>query len=454
MVELRNGGIMVSSLRDFIKEIEGNEDVLIIDDEVDWDLEATSYLWRLEERNEYPVVIFKKIRNLKGKISRHPLVVNIFATRERCARIFNTTIEDVAKKYAQLENNPKKPVFVEPKNAPVKEIVVKGKKVDLRDFPILKHHEKDAGPYITAGVHIVKHPEYGYNAAILRNQYKGPNKLGLFLVPGRHTDIYFRDYERRGSDMPVAIVIGHHPRFYFGAQTIQEISVDEYEIIGGVMESSLRLTSSETLGKDFLIPADAEIVLEGRILAGVREEEGEFGEYPKYYGPKVQDGYVIEITAINMRRDAYYMDVFPGHNDHLILGGIPVEGRIFDAVKMIVPGVKNVHLPVSGCCRFHCYVQIKKTNDSDGRNAILAALSAYPVIKHVIVVDEDIDIFNDSQVMWAIATRVQLAKDTIIIPRCPKAGLDPTSENNSSDRGGIDATQPLGSNMETLKKPE
>lgn len=445
---------MMISLRDFIREIEDSEDVLIVDDEVDWNLEATSYLWRLEKQNEYPVVIFRKIRNLKGKISRYPLIVNIFATRERCAQIFNTTVEDVAKKYAHLENNLRKPVIVESKEAPVKEVIVKGKKVDLRNFPILKHHEKDAGPYITAGVHIVKHPVYGYNAAILRNQYKGPNRLGLFLVPGRHTDVYFRNYEKKGDDMPVAIVIGHHPRFYFGAQTIQEIDKDEYEIIGGVMENSLRLTTSETLGKDFLIPADAEMVLEGKILAGVREEEGEFGEYPRYYGPKVRDGYVIEITAINMRKDAYYMDVFPGHSDHLILGGIPLEGRILDAVKMIVPGVRNVHLPVSGCSRFHCYVQIKKSNDNDGKNAILAALSAYPVIKHVIVVDEDINIFDDSHVMWAIATRVQLARDMIIIPSCPKAGLDPTSENDSSDRGGIDATQPLEVKMETIKMPE
>ncbi|NJE13171.1 UbiD family decarboxylase [Thermococcus sp. LS2] len=438
-------------LRRFLEEMA--DEVLVVDDEVDWNLEATNLLWELENQKKYPIVIFRKVRNLKGRISKYPLVINIFASRQRCARIFNTTMENVSKKYAELEDNQLDPVYVEAKEAPVKEVVIKGKDVDLREFPILKHHEKDAGPYITAGVHILKHPEYGYNAAILRNQYKEPNKLGVFIVPGRHTDIYVRDYEKRGEDIPVVIVIGHHPRFYFGAQTIKGIEEDEYRIIGGVMETPLRVTKSETLGDDFLIPADAEIVLEGKILANIEEEEGGFGEYPRYYGPKTKS-HVIEITAINMRKDAFYMGVFPGHNDHFILGGIPIEAYVYKTVKSLVPNVKNVHLPVSGGCRFNCYVQIKKVNEFDAKNVILATLSAYPVIKHVIVVDEDIDIFDDSHVMWAIATRVQMSKDVVIIPNCPRAGLDPTAGNGASDRGGIDATQPLGLKLETIKMPK
>lgn len=444
-------GELTMDMRRFLEEM--RNEAIIVDDEVDWNLEATNLLWKLENQKKYPITIFRKIRNLKGNISKYPLVTNIFASRERCARIFNTTMENLSKRYAELEDNQLDPVYVRPNEAPVKKVTIKDKDVDLREFPILRHHEKDAGPYITAGVHILKHPKYGYNAAILRNQYKEPNKLGVFMVPGRHSDVYVSDYEKREEDIPVAIVIGHHPRFYFGAQTKKGINEDEYRIIGGVMESPLRVTKSETLGDDFLIPADAEIVLEGKIPANIEEEEGGFGEYPKYYGSKTKS-HVVEITAINMRKDPFYIGIFPGHNDHFILGGIPIEAHVYKTVKSLFPNVNNVHLPVSGGCRSNCYVQIRKLNKFDAKNVILATLSAYPKVKHVIVVDEDIDIFNDSHVMWAIATRVQMSRDVIIIPNCPKAGLDPTARNGASDRGGVDATQPLRLKLETLKPPK
>ncbi len=442
------------NLRDFLKKIRRDRpyDVLEINEEVSSILEPTSILWDLELKGKYPIVIFKAVKNLYGAKSNYPVITNIFALRERCAYILDTTVEELSKKYSELENKPLKPIVVCAKNAPVKEIVKTGNDVDLREFPIIKHHEKDAGPYITAGVCILKHPTYGYNAAILRLQYKGPRKLGVFMIPGRHSDIYFKYFKERGEDMPIAIVIGHHPRFYLGAQTIQPIDKDEYEIISGVMEEPLRLTRSETLGKDFLIPADAEIVIEGKVLVDVEEPEGPFGEYTGYYGPQVRHGRVIEVTAINMRKDAIYQDIFAGHLDHIILGTIPIEARIYRELKRISPSVINVHLPPSGGGRLICYIKVRKSIEGESKNLLMAALSIYPFIKMAVVVDEDIDIFNESKVMWAIATRTKFSEDVIIVPKCQKAGLDPMADG-VSDKLGIDATLPLDRKIEPLKKP-
>jgi 2,5-furandicarboxylate decarboxylase 1 len=432
-------------LRSYLKflEREHPDEILVVDREVDPRFEVTALLQVLENSGKYPVVLFKNVRNLFGAKSKFPVVANLFASRERCAWALGSTKEEVAIEYSKRENQPKKPVIIKEDEAPVKEVVLKGDEVDLRVFPIITHHKGDAGPYITGGVHVVWDDEYRYNAATIRDMYKDPKTLVAFFIKGRHTDIYHTRYEKAGKNMPIAIVIGHHPSFYLGAQTVQSIDLDEYETIGGVMGEPLRLTPSTIFGEKLLIPADAEIVLEGEVLQGVREVEAPFGEYPKTYGREHKDGRVIKIQAINMRRDAIYLDIFPGHRDHYFLGSIPVEGRILSAVKSLVPGAKNVYMPPSGCGRFHCYVQIKKLREGEGKNAILAALSAYEVIKHVIVVDDDVDIFNEEEVLWAVATRSQWHRDLVVIAGARGVPLDPSSIAGFSTRGGIDATKKI-----------
>jgi len=442
-------------LHTFLEELKKDRpyDILEVNKRVDPFLEVSTVLWHLEMANKNLVTVFNSVNNLKGAKSTFKVVTNIFASRDRCAYILNTNPESISQKYGELERKTIEPVIVKPEDAPVKDVVKKDDEVNLSELPIIQHHERDAGPYITAGVCVAKHSTYGYNAAILRLQYKNLRKLGVFMIPGKHTDLYFKCYKESGKDMPIAIVIGHHPRFYLGSQTTQPIEVDEYKVIGGVMGKPLRLTHSESLGKDFLIPADAEIVIEGKVLVDVEEPEGPFGEFSRYYGYQVERGRVIEVTAINMKKDAIYQDIFAGHADHIILGAIPIEAKLLYELRRAYSSIKNVHLPLSGGGRFTCYIQIKKNFEGETKNILLAVLGIHNSIKLAVTVDEDINIFDESQIMWALATRAKFSENIFVIPKCQRISLDPVP-SNFSDKLGIDATFPLDKRMETLKPPE
>jgi 2,5-furandicarboxylate decarboxylase 1 len=168
--------------------------------------------------------------------------------------------------------------------------------------------------------------------------------------------------------------------------------VDDYKVIGGIMNEPLTLVESETWGKDFMVPADAEIVIEGEVLPGVKEMEAPFGEWPGYYGPQ-RLSQVIDVKAITHRKNAMWQDVFVSHRENWVLGGIPKEGEIFEAVRAYVPTVRSVHFPFSGNCRLICYISVDKQEDGDARQAALIALAHCDFLKYVVVVDGDVDPF-------------------------------------------------------------
>jgi 2,5-furandicarboxylate decarboxylase 1 len=240
----------------------------------------------------------------------------------------------------------------------------------------------------------------------------------------RHLWEYYLRAERRDEPLPVACVIGHHPSYYLGNCALTSIEVDEYESIGGIMGEPLRLVASETFGERLLVPADAEMVIEGRILPHERDVEGPFGDFTGYYGPPTESP-VVEISAITHRRDALCMDIFVGHREHALLGAIPKEGSIYRKVQSVVPTVRAVCLPISGTGRFHCAISIEKRAEGEAKLAAMAAFTGSELIKHVIVVDDDIDVYDEEQVLWAVATRVDAAADVAIIDRVKGSRLDP-----------------------------
>jgi 2,5-furandicarboxylate decarboxylase 1 len=199
------------------------------------------------------------------------------------------------------------------------------------------------------------------------------------------------------------------------------------------------------------VPADAEIVIEGRMLPGVREMEGPFGEFSWTLGPAVMNP-VAEVTAVTMRRDPIYLDVFSAHPEHNLIGMVGRESTVFAHVKAAMPAVKEVSLPMSGTARFTAYISMGPSHPAAGRQAALAALAADPIIKLVVIVDDDIDVHSDADVLWAIATRVQPDHDVIVLPDCWVNELDPSAHQpwDRAQRGGmngrwiIDATRPVG----------
>ncbi len=436
-------------LRSFIEmlECEHPEQVVHVTEPVDpAAFEVTAVLRHLELRRKFPLVVFDRPLDLTGASSAFPIATNIYATRERCALALGLAKDDafagLSLEYARREQQRVSPEVVAVGDAPVKEVIRRGDQVDLRRLPIVRHHEMDAGPYIDM-TSVMRDPDTGvYNIAFLRNMYKGPRKLGLHMSP-RHNWQIVRKNEGRDLPTPVAIVVSHHPAFYIGALNVAPFGIDDYWLIGGMMERPLRLTPSLTWGDDFLIPADADMVIEGVVPPNVREVEGPFGEFPGTYGPQ-RVRWVIEVTAIQHRRGAIYQDIFVGHPDNWVMGSFPKEGSLFNRIKGVVPGVRAVHLPTSAVGRFHCYISIDKRVDGESKQAALIALGECDFVKHVFVVDADIDPFREEEVLWAVATRVQADEDVDVIRNVKGNTLDPSQRDDiMSAKMIVDATKPV-----------
>lgn len=435
---------MNKGLNDYLVELEKKKpgDILRITKEVGLEYEVPAILQTLENRKMTPVIICENIKNLKGEKSQIPLMMNLFGHRERIAIALDSTMDMVSLDYAARENSVE-PKIVSKTEAKVKEVIQTGKDVDLYEFPIITHHEMDLGPYLTASSAWVKDPETGWvNCAIIRILVDGPQRLVINFNAARHTNYIVNKYKERGIEkVPMVIMIGHHPAFYMGSQTKK--LTNEPEIIGGIIGEPAELTPSETWGKDFMVPAQAEIVIECEMSTKDLDIEAPFGEYTGYYGGQRLNP-VAKVTAITRRKDAYFLDIMPGHADHFLIDSPMIEAYLYNRIREVVPGTKKVYMPVSGSARLHAYVQVKKSNDAEPKTVIATALSSDYRLKHVIVVDEDVNIFDDAEVLWAVATRSQWDKDLLVIPGIMGTRLDPSANGIITTKGGIDATKPFG----------
>ncbi|MGA3127297.1 MAG: UbiD family decarboxylase [Candidatus Korobacteraceae bacterium] len=433
---------MEKDLQQFIKQLEERRptSVVRITREVGLEFEIPAIVTLMERQKKHAVLIFENVRNLNGGKSKLPVVMNLFGSRERLADAIDSTVPNLALDYIQKEV-PIPPVTVSKADSPVKQLIQTGEAVDLYELPIITHNEMDLGPYFTAGSAWVKDPDSGFiNCAIIRIYVAGPKKLVVNFNAARHMAHIFRKYKERGiATLPMVLVNGHHPAFYMGAQT--KLLVNEPDIIGGVMGQGLEVTPSETWGKEMMVPANAELVIEAEISTQEYDLEAPFGEYTQYYGGQ-RINPVAKVTAITRKENAYYLDIMPGRADHMLLDAPMIEAYLLNRIKAVIPGVTGVHMPVSGGARLHCYIQVKKAYDSDPKTIIATALSSDYRCKHVIVVDSDVDIYDEEQVLWAVATRSQWDKDLVIIPGMLGTRLDPSANDTATTKGGIDATKP------------
>jgi UbiD family decarboxylase len=453
---------MPKDLRFFLDKLrtEAPQEIITIEREVDPKFEVSAILQHLENRGLFPALFFKRVKNMKGKSTDFSLVTNLFATREKCALAFGFPVEksgmEASEEYSGRQLNYIKPEIVSKEEAPVKEVVMKGDNVDLLELPVVTHHEMDAGAYLTTTV-VAQDPDLNgnYNSSHHRMLIRNRNETGIYMSP-RHLWNFYSRAEERDEALPIAQVVGHHPGWYLGSEKILNgIGVNEYEIIGGILDEPLRLTPSEAYGEKLLVPADAEIIIEGEILPHERDAEAPFGEFTGYYGPQ-KWGPIVKIKAITRRRTPIFQNIFVGHADNQIVGGIAKEGGVYKQIQSVIPTVKAVHFPLSGCCRFNVYVSIVKKNEGEPVSAALATLSLFDEIKHVIVVDDDIDVFNEREVMWAVATRFQADQGLNIIKNARGGTLDPSQISRTAGaKMIIDATKPLDrAFQEKLKVPE
>lgn len=437
---------MSKDIRSFLEQVEklASGEVIRIKEVIDpTRFEATAIMEKVFQRRRSPALIFERPKNLKGEIASARVLLNLLGSHRRAEIMFN--LEDVprmelVREYMERENNPIDPLVISPSDAPVKEMVFAGAKLDLRELPILRHFEMDGNPYIDTAV-ITNDRDYGYNASFLRMMYLDRNHTAIHMSP-RHQWTYFQKREEKGESLPIAVVLGHHPAFYTGSLTLAPISADEYKIIGGMLKEPLRVVPSEAFGSDLLVPADAEIIVEGEIVPQQRVVEGPFSEWPGYYGPQ-RLRWVVEVKAITCRRDPYYFCSMSGWLVESNNLGLATEAGLYSAVARVAPTVNAVACVGRGF-RFNVYISIKKRMEGEPVSAALAALAASDYVKNVIVVDEDINPWSLPDVMWAVSTRVQPERDVTIIKNKKGSTLDPsTGHEVATSAMIIDATVPL-----------
>ena len=414
-------------MREFLKVLEEDFKVIKIEKEVSAEYEVAKIL------REHPkdVLIFENVEGYDMKI-----ISGICNTRDKIARGISVTVPEITKRIMKATENP-----IPIKNVEnVKENFNTQKEPDLSKIPVPTYYKKDGGAYMTAGVVIAKDPETGIrNASIHRMLVSGKDKLGIRIVP-RNLYTYYKKAEEMDKPLDIAIAIGMHPATLLATTTSVPITTDELEVANNFHNGNMKLIKCESV--DLNVP-DAEIILEGKILPHEREPEGPFVDLTDTYDV-VRNEPIIKLNKIHYKEDPFYHAIMPAGFEHRLLQGLPQEPRIYNAVLNTVPTVQNVVLTEGGCCWLHAAVSIKKQTQGDGKNVLMAALAAHPSLKHAIVVDEDIDIFDPEDLEYAIATRVKGDDDIMIIPGARGSSLDPCAKpDGTTTKIGVDATKPL-----------
>lgn len=439
---------MPKDLRSFIAELESKhpEEVARVSKAISPRYEITALLTQLERSKRFPLLVCE---NVEG--SDAPVVINAQASRKLMALALECKPEELAATFTERQSRPLAPLEVA--EAPVHEAVKLGEHADLTKVPLLTHYDVNAAPYVTAGIVVAADPDTGVrNTSYNRLMMAGKRELRIFMAVGRHLWTLHNKLEYRNEALPIAVVVGVHPLFSLGAQAFTPSTDDEYAVIGGMMNAPLRVTKAKTV--PIMVPADAEMVIEGRILPKVRREEGPFGEFTGHAVSK-DERQVIEVSAITHRNNYLFQDVHAGYTEHKLMGAVPREAALIKAVRQTVPTVKNVCMPVSGNCRFHAYISIAKRTPGQAKNAICAAFAADMLLKHVVIVDADIDVFDEEQVLWAVSNRFQADKGLVVIPNAQGSELDPSAgPGGVNAKMGLDATKPLAGFPPELRVPE
>jgi 2,5-furandicarboxylate decarboxylase 1 len=428
------------SLRGFVEQTEKIDpaNVLRIKEPVSQQLEMTATVFELDRLNKSPIVIFEKVAGFDM-----PVVTNVAGNRQLLAGCLGTTVENLPTAFRE---RCQKYIPSEIVSKPAwDEVVFEGDEVDLTRLPIPFQFTVDAAPYITAGQLTARDPETGVDTTgFHRLMLKSKNRLGVSLHSRRRMYEYHRRAEARGQSLPAAIVIGTHPLHYMGSMVYAyPPNVRKFDIVGGLFGEPYRLARCGI--EDIEVPASAEIIIEGEILAGVHEPEGPFGEFTGYASFRSTQN-VFVVNRVRMRRDAWFHSVVSGMSrDHILISCITREGEILNALKRNLPNVRAVHVPHKTCGAFLAIVSMKKIAEGEPKMAMLTALGTELYTKQVIVVDEDVDIYDMEDVMWAIVTRVKAEKDILMVPGVKSAIIDPTSDPKTFTvtKMGIDATAPI-----------
>lgn len=397
---------------------------------VDPDGELTAVLDQMEREHNWSAGLFESISGYEG----WRIAGSLFADRANVAAMLGSRPDSLTAELSRRLDDPIEPVIVD--GGPVHENVLPGDSISLDDIPLVLHHERDAGRYISLGLTFVTDPESGQrNVGIYRYMQRDATTLVPSLTSISNIADIFRRQEEKGEPLEIAIVPSASPAMVIAASYRAPLGVDECGLAGSIQGEPVRLVRAKTVNVE--VPAEAEVVIEARILPGERYPEAPFADMSRSYS-RVKQGPLVEVTGITHRNDPILQIAFSGHPDATNMAALSQEVAVFRAVKAATSNVVAVHVPASGY-GFHCYLGIRKAPTVEGRergeqrNAMLAALGAVPQLKLIIAFDADVNVFDDIAVLGALARRFQ-AKDAmtgndrlLVLPNMKGATYDPSS---------------------------
>ena len=420
--------------KDCLQKLEKQGRVKHVKSEVDLIHEVAGIAKKFEG-NE--ILVFDK---LKGQ--NFPLSVGWWWNRDNLASIFDVTAKELpflfADAVSSINSNPVNPIIVE--NPPVQQVVMED--IDLNKIPIPTLALNDGGPYWDICVVIAKDPDTGVrNTSVHRFMVTDKNRMGMLMDVGRHLRDYYERAEAKGEPLEITINNGVHPAYYVAAITpsaAAPIDVDELSVASALLESPARLCKSLTVNVEGI--ADAQLVMEGKILPNVREPEGPFGEVSGYYATR-EDRWVVELSAITHQENPIIHTLLPGKEVWNSVG-LTAEANLFNTLSKQVKGVKNVYISHGGS-HYHAIVQQDAPIKEMAKNTILAAFAAFTPLQMVTVVNSDVNIYDAEDVERAMVTRCRPDKDILIIPKALGHELNPVTDNGISAKMGFDCTYPV-----------
>ncbi len=430
-------------IKPFLEELRSIGDLLTIPTPLDPKYEIAAVLSEMGKK-EAPAVLFEQVKG-----HRLPVVGNLFGTRRRLALALGTEPEKLFEEFPKRLNKEISPVLIQ--EVSPKETFKKGKGLDLTKLlPILTHYERDSGPYITSGVSSARDPETGaIGRGLHRMELRGKDRLGISLLNPPLSEIYEK-YKKKQRKMEIATAIGMDPLIFVAPILKAPVGTDKLSLVGGIRGKAVPIVKTEQV--DLEIPAFAEIVIEGVIDPKGEEEDGVLGESSGYY-MGFSKSPTIQVLAVSLRKEAVYHAIVPWslEVDNLLY---LVHGLDFvPKMKKEIPSIKEIRL-IPKTFGSHAVMSIDTENRGEVRRALSLALS-FTNIKKVVAVNTDIDLQDDQEVEWALATRFQADRDLIVMTHLRGQPIDPSSEEGFlTAKMGLDATKPKWKGFEKVEVPE
>ncbi|MSO92226.1 MAG: UbiD family decarboxylase [Rhodospirillales bacterium] len=424
-------------MRAYLERLQQQGQVHVIDREVDPKFELSAVTDKVQ-RTDNKVVLFNRVKG-----TQFPVLTNIYGSRERLAQILGIKPGDFSRQWTKLTNLGTKVEGGYTRTVPPPSDLIDCK---MSDLPLITYCEKDVGPYFTAAVFYAKEPETGVgNLSFHRSMVVSDKELRCRLAPRHHLTLYHEKAEKMGKHLECVMMFGPPPELFLAAAAPVPYDVDEVEVAAQLRGAPIEMRPCKWV--DLMVPASTEMVIEGRFLPNERRPEGPFGEFMGYY-VGVGNNAVFEVLGVSARPGGLFHSILSGSSEEVLSLELSIAANIFQRVNAVLPGIVDV---TCNPFAFQTIVKIRQQYEGHARQVLLAVMGAELTwAKSVIVVDEDVDIYDIQDVVWAVLTRARPDQDTILIPGVPSFYRDPHKDHWG--RIAVDACAPFARRHEYERK--